>query len=286
MTDHTDQQAAGEDTSDSVAGEEVLELATEDQGDLTEGDGAQDDDEDEVEFAGKTFRAPKALKEKLSALETVETRAAEIETARQAFETQQREQIEAFQQRVEFQKEFYTDTVHIKQLESELAKWRAFEPRTQAEVEERREAIDAIKEEREQAGQALDVKWRTKQAADAQQAQQADAKALTTMRAEVAKQIPKYSPELETKIAQAAQTEFGFKPQELGEIRDPRIVRALHYARIGLQAERQSQQRANVQKQQEGQPSPKVRGAGGRFGVSPDTDDFTAFEKHFAGAKA
>ena len=148
------------------------------------------------------------------------------------------------------------EQAELKAIEKSEAEWRAFQPRTQEEAEERRDRLDDLRIAREQTAQAMHQK--AYQAT--QEAQHHDAKALADMRAELPKIIQGFSPELETKIAQFAVADLGFQPEEISAVRDPKIVKVLHLAMLGKQATAKQSAAKTVQAQQATAPAPQVGG--------------------------
>jgi hypothetical protein len=66
-------------------------------------------------------------------------------------------------------------------------------------------------------------------------------------------------PTVAPKVVEFGQTRFGFSPQELGAVRDPRMFEVLHLAYLGAQASAQSQNTQRIQRQQQAQPAPTIQ---------------------------
>lgn len=94
----------------------------------------------------------------------------------------------------------------------------------------------------------------------------------------LARDLPGWSPELASHLATMGQTEFGFTPQELTEVHDPRLVKLLHRACVATIAAKGSSSVARHAQGQKTEPAQSLSGGGGRT-VAPDTQDFSAFEK-------
>lgn len=94
--------------------------------------------------------------------------------------------------------------------------------------------------------------------------------------AELSRDIPDWSPQVADRLTQFAQSQFGFTPQELDQVTDPRLVKLLHQAWSGAAGQAQA---ARIRAGQATAPAMTLRSGRGRSDVSADTDDFSAFEK-------
>ena len=113
------------------------------------------------------------------------------------------------------------------------------------------------KEARDKAVNALQQKVQARNS----QAQQETARRVEEARTALAREIKDWSPELAGKLNQFAVTQFGFTPAELGQVTDLRVIKLLHAAYAGTQAQ---QKQAAVQKAQTveaAKPLPTVSGA-------------------------
>jgi hypothetical protein len=117
----------------------------------------------------------------------------------------------------------------------------------------------------------------------AAQGQQEHAQRLAHGHAVLARDLPGWSPALAAQLAGMGQTEFGFSPQELSQVTDPRLIKLLHRACVATIAAKGRNQVARLAAGQKTQPAQAVRGGAGRA-VAADTNDFAAFER-LAGAK-
>jgi len=103
--------------------------------------------------------------------------------------------------------------------------------------------------------------------------------ALETLRRghfELARDIPNWSPKLADDMSRFALAEFGFTPEEVAAVNDPRLVKLLHRAWNGAAA---SARLARMRPGPAPTPAYSLKGGSGGFHVSPDTDDFAAFER-------
>jgi hypothetical protein len=94
----------------------------------------------------------------------------------------------------------------------------------------------------------------------------------------LAQDLPGWSPELAAQLAAMGQTEFGFTPQELSEVHDPRLVKLLHRACVASIAAKGRDGVARHVQGQKTEPAQAVRGGSARA-VAADTPDFAAFER-------
>ena len=252
MTDDTDQSAEAEVELLPVADEaeaETPEVQLDDDGNPIEDDADLDEWTDDK---GRVHKVPKALKEAELRQADYTRKTQELAAERKALAAanEQAAKLVALQQAV------VAEQADLKAIEKSEAEWRAFQPRTQEEAEERRDRLDDLRIAREQTAQAMHQK--AYQAT--QEAQHSDAKALADMRAELPKIIQGFSPELETKIAQFAVADLGFQPEEISAVRDPKIVKVLHLAMLGKQASAKQSAAKTVQAQQATAPAPTVGG--------------------------
>jgi len=252
MNDHADPQAGDEEHLDTSDQDTTLDDQADEEGDASE----EEDDEEDIEFEGRTFRAPKALKERLSAIADVEAYRAETESQRKAFEERQRAEVEAFQRRQQAQAKFSGRLADIQAVEQRLKGWKEFEPETADEREERREAIDRLTDERQRLGAALGEEWRQHELEEAAQARQAE-EALTARFLADLKKIDGWSDELGKQVFAYAQ-KSGFDPAELAGIRDARVVDHLRKSMLYDQQQAQRQRTRTIEQNQSTQPAPKV----------------------------
>lgn len=103
-----------------------------------------------------------------------------------------------------------------------------------------------------------------------------DAAALERGHAELARDIPGWSPELADELGRFATREFGFTEAELATVIDPRLVKLLHRAHANAAGEARL---ARIRAAQGTAPAPSLSRGLGRSEVSADTEDFAAFEK-------
>jgi hypothetical protein len=89
--------------------------------------------------------------------------------------------------------------------------------------------------------------------------QQELAKRIEEGHAVLKRDIPNWGPELAKQINDFAVKEFGFQPQELAQVIDPRVVKVLHAAMVGSHLIRK-QQAGTSPNQQAAKPVTKVGG--------------------------
>jgi hypothetical protein len=194
------------------------------------------EEDEELEWDGTKFRLAKSLAGKLKPALMMQAdytrKTQEVAEAKRALEAQQ----VSWQQQARVQQEAMDDRVRLKTVTDRLAQYDAINW-PQAFAQDQQAAQIALAEQAQLQGQrtALTDKVRSAEQAFALQSQQDFAKRLQDSRAEVARTVSNWSPEVESKLAAYGQT-FGFSPQELQAIAtDPRSVRVLHAAMIGSQ---------------------------------------------------
>ena len=109
----------------------------------------------------------------------------------------------------------------------------------------------------------------------AHQAHRNHADRLQAGHAELARDLPGWSPQLAGQLAQFGQGELGFTPDELSAVHDPRLVKLLHRAFAAHQRDKADR----IAQGQKTEPATSLRGSGGAFATAPDTGDFAAFEQ-------
>jgi len=238
MTDNADQEAPGEDETP------ILETDADDQLEGDEVDG--EEEEDDLELDDKSYRVPKSVK---AAIEAARTEAASAAEQRAIIEQRAQEEREATARRQAVVVELQSEQAALKATEALIARWREFTPETQEEADQKRDALDVLKDQREQQGQALGQKWRETEAKLADEARQTDAAALKEFEAGLAK-IPGWTKEVGEKVFEHAAKRYG--AATLATIRDPRVVEDLYDA----YRYRQSQKSTARQKQVIDQPTP------------------------------
>ncbi len=94
--------------------------------------------------------------------------------------------------------------------------------------------------------------------------------------AELARDVPGWSPQLAGEMNRFAQDRFGFTADEVGAVSDPRLVKLLHQAWSAASGQAKA---ARIAASQATQPAYALRGGAGGFHAAGDTNDFAAFER-------
>lgn len=227
----------------------------------------------EVEHDGKKYAVPKALQgaflmqaDYTRKTQSVAEAARQLEQARQAFETER----EAGLQADEAEKETHAKVYGLRQ---QLAQW----GNVNWELLEQRDAENGTNETtsamrrytmlRDALANAegdLQTKINERQARSQtemqrQQATEAseDARLIRDGYQHLTSKITDW-PTVAPKVVEFGQTRFGFSPQELGAVRDPRMFEVLHLAYLGAQTQAQSQTTQRIQQQQQSRPAPTI----------------------------
>lgn len=240
-------------------------------------DQAQVDDGEEfveVEREGKKFKVPKALHGELLMQQdyTRKTQALaeqhrSFEQAREAFEqAQEAERTALIEDRAEIGK--------VASLQQQLEQWKAVDwdaieqEDAQNGTNKTARALrqyNALKDELSDAEGVLKAKQdqrvaqRTLEQQRQSEAEKADdARLIQEGYAAMKRDFPDWSPEVGQKTMEFGFKIGGFTPQELNQVRDPRMIKILHLARLGQEAVTQKRAATNVQRAQATQPVPTV----------------------------
>lgn len=93
------------------------------------------------------------------------------------------------------------------------------------------------------------------------------------------REIPGWNPQMARETAEFAVRELGVRPDDLGEIADPRVWKMMHRLRTAEAKLSRLTKSDKIAKDSKSRPAAQVRGGGGQFEANPDTDDFAAFER-------
>ena len=258
MTDDADQSTEVEVEALPVADEaeaDLPEVQTDEDGNPIEDDADLDEWTDDK---GRVHKVPKALKEAELRQADYTRKTQELAAERKAVAAAQEQAAKL----VALQQAVVAEQAELKAIEKSEAEWRAFQPRTQEEAEERRDRLDDLRMAREQTAYAMQQKAYHA----TQEATRYDEQSLKDMRAELPKHIPGYGKdpakdaEIETQIATFAVREIGIPPEQVAAIRNPALIKGLYLARIGAEALAKQSAAKTVQAQQATAPAPQVGG--------------------------
>ena len=260
--------AAGEDLrADDLGVAEAAEDGDDFELDDGEADGEGEDpppaeaspveDLEDIEFDGRTFRVPTALKGALMMHADYTRKTQEVAAHRQDLE----ERADALAQQAWAMEESFHDRARLVLIDQTLAgyddldweAWEAEDPQgSQALLrqhiqlkEARAELVDRLR--RDEDEQVL-----SQQRTRAMLAQEGHAV--------LSREIPGWGADLQAKLAQVAQEEFGFTAGELSQVLDPRLIKLLHAAWEGRRSQAQFTQAQRHLRAQTARPASQVGG--------------------------
>lgn len=184
------------------------------------------EDEEEVEFEGKKFKGPKGVKDALLRQQDYTRKTQEV--AEQRKQVQQQAELIAKQQQLltaSFEKAAEFKQVQTRLSEFQRLDWQALAEQDPAHATKLMAAYQATRDQAAQKQQELQQSVAQQQQLSAYQRQQL----LEKGRAELAQRIPDFSPKLAEQIAENTKS-YGYTPEELEQITDPRLVQILHDA--------------------------------------------------------
>ncbi|MBP9756144.1 MAG: hypothetical protein KBD40_14190 [Phenylobacterium sp.] len=257
MTEEVEAVETGPEDAPEIEAPEV-EVELDDEGNPVE---AEDEDAEDYEHNGKTYKVPKALKEGELRQKDYTQKTMEVAEIRKAVEAQQA----AVAAQAAFVQTHAQEVAKFGAADTEYRQWE------QWIADNPNEATPAdyhkVQTLKEAAARQYQVLGQLQQQSAAE-AQQNDAKALSAMRETLTKDLPGYSPETESKIFSFATADLGYRPEEVAAVRDPRIVKTLHLAMLGKQATAQQSAAKTVQAQQATQPVAGLAGSRASVGSS------------------
>lgn len=250
----------------------------------------------EIEFEGKKHAIPKALQpaflmqaDYTRKTQAVAEAARQLEQQRKDLDTSSKAQIDAVQAEIESHSKVYALRQQAAQWQN--VNWELLEQNDREngtnETTTALRRYNVLRDQLRDAETALQTKTTERQAKE--QADQAAAAAQE--RADDENLIRQGYQELTSKIADwptvardvstFGQTRFGFSPDEIAAVRDPRMFQVLHLAWLGAKSVQQQQTQQRVAQTQQVQPAPQV---GGRAppaarGAPRDTDTWMAWRE-------
>jgi hypothetical protein len=242
-----------------------------------------DGDVAEVEHAGRRWRLPRALAEAVTGHAEQAQREEGLAYGYRALEAERSAFVREAEARRGFEARFAQELGRLSAVEQQLAgfdglDWRelaAYDPAKAAELQDAYQRLHA--ERQDLAGRISFVQQR-----EIAEAQHAHDQAVQHCHATLARAMPDWSPELADQLAAFGQEAFGFSPDEIGAVIDPRMILTLRLAMVGQAALEEQRAQASAARRiaggQRTAPARTLRGRSGRFPASADTDDFAAFE--------
>ncbi|WP_420415286.1 hypothetical protein [Roseibium sp.] len=255
-----DVPASEDEELSSEADPEELELQEEGEGegeeneeDEDDADGGSDPELDDFEFEGQTYKVPSALKSSLSRLESMDADYTQKSQANAELKRDLEAREQAFNQQVQAQRNLFGEYTQLQNIQNELInlqktdwqKLKAEDPFAPQEVMLRIQQL-------ENAGRQVAASIQHKEQQRTQNEQRESAKHAEEFQAALHREIDGWSPDLNAQLTTYANS-HGFSADELGGVRDVRIVKAL---KEGLEG-RQLKER--LQKQQKAAKKPKPK---------------------------
>lgn len=229
-----------------------------------------DDDWDEIDWKGSKVKVPKGAA-MMQADYTRKTQ--ELAEQRKVLETTLSQVNQASQAERQIEAEFI-GIQQAMQVYNDID-WRAWVEQDPIAAQQARFEMDDLRSQAQTTVQRY-------QAAQGQRfaiAQQETAKRIAEGQKVLSERIKDWSGDKAKALVDYGSKEYGFSPQELNAIDDPRVILALHDAFQYRQVQSKQQQRAKVEAQASVKPVTTLKGNSGRVGPKADTNDFKAFEK-------
>lgn len=245
MNDDNATNLPGNDPQDADTGAGVADPNEYDDGDGESGEGqpqdgqaqTQDDDSEEVEHEGQKYRIPKALKGALMMNADYTRKTQEVAELRRQVETERTQHQQSSAEHVQAMAQVVAADQQLQQFAQ--VNWQELSNEDPVRAQQLWMQYSQLKDYRQQA--AGQVQQMDQQRAF--EAQQATAKQIEEGQAVLKRDIPNWGPDVARQVTEFAAKEYGFQPNELGQVSDPRVVKVLHAAMLGAQL---------VKKQQEG----------------------------------
>ena len=197
--------------------------------DDTDGQASIPDDEEEVEHEGQKYRIPKALKGALMMNADYTRKTQELAELRRAAEAERTQYQRASAEQVQALAAVHAIDQQLGQFQQ--VDWQRLSDEDPVRAQKLWMQFQGLKDNRQQiAGQVQQMEEQR-----AFDAQQATARQIEEGHAILKRDIPNWSPETARQINEFAAKEFGFQPQELSQVTDPRHVKVLHLAMLGAQ---------------------------------------------------
>lgn len=230
----------------------------------------------EIDYEGEKYRVPPKLKEAFmrtadytqKTQEVAATRK-ELEERAAAFEQERQLAAQAYQRQQANLQAYSTMTALDQQLSQyEQVNWQAWSDQDPVEAQKAFIQYNQLKENRGQLANFI----QQQEHLSAIHQQQEMVKLYEQGREVLAKEIPNWSDETKAQIRSTA-AELGFNDSELSQVIDPRHVKTLYYARIGMEALKKS----NAQPQSEVKPVKTIK-SGSNSNAITDPDKLSTEE--------
>lgn len=245
----------------------------------TEGEEAQQDDDEELDLDGEKFRIPRKVREAIAKpfQQDYSRKTEEVATGRKALETDR----ESFTRHQETQRTHFQEAVkvhafndQIKSVDASLAEYAKVDWATLSQTnpglyehhrvqrDMLRDQKEALKEQRDTAARA----WTDKEQEYSSSANREYGERVAKATAEIAKQVEGWAPgnELDLKLVKYGNSK-GLSDKDMGElaIRTPVLVKLLNEHRVFSEAAAKAKTQQTFEKTQQAQPVTRVGGNGG-----------------------
>ena len=188
---------------------------------------ATEEPTEEVEIDGKKYAIPAALKDKFLMQQDYTRKTQEVAELRKAAEHERaaiRQALEADEQAAELKSDLRTIDKSLKQFEN--VDWGRFAAEAPAQAQAAMMQYQQLQMQRQQLADGL-----TKHEQTSRQArEQANQAALAQAHAELLQAMPDFNRDLAVKIMNSTVSAYGYTPEEMATITDPRQVRILRDA--------------------------------------------------------
>ena len=219
MTDDLDTQTIDTDLTDDAE-------ATDENAPVEETEAA-DEPTEEIELDGKKYAIPAALKDSFLRQADYTRKTQEVAELRKAAEYERaaiRQAVEADEQAAELKSDIRTVDKSLKQFEN--VDWGRFAAEAPAQAQAAMMQYQQLQMQRQQLADGL-----TKHEQTSRQArEQANQAALAQAHAELLQAMPDFNRDLAIKIMDSTVSAYGYTPEEMATITDPRQVRILRDA--------------------------------------------------------
>jgi hypothetical protein len=201
------------------------ELASDDADD--ESDEGEAEDFDEIEYEGKKYAVPKELKDAFLRQGDYTRKTQEVAEQRKALEEQQA----SFQQAAQLQQANLQAYAQLSALDGQLQQygqvdWQKYSESDPVQAQQAWFQYQALKDQRSNiAGQISQHEQMT-----LQQQREMTAKQLEKGKQVLAAEIPNWSADLGKELSKVGVDAYGFQPEEMQQVIDPRMVKVLHDA--------------------------------------------------------
>lgn len=214
----------------------------------------QDDDTEEIEHEGQKYRIPKALKSALMMNADYTRKTQEVAELRRAAEAERTRYSQANAEHVQALAAVHSIDQQLQQYQQ--VDWQRLSDEDPIQAQKLWMQYTQLKDSRQQiAGHVQQMEQQR-----AFETQQATAKRIEEGQAILKRDIPNWGPETARQINDFAAKEFGFQPQELAQVTDPRVVKILHAAMVGAQLVKKQQEGTSSSQQPAAKPVTKVGG--------------------------